>query len=193
MGSIGDLGAFSFFPTKNLGAIGDGGAVLTDDDALAERLSGLHQYGWQDDRISHVAGMNSRLDELQAAVLRVKLRHLDDDTARRRAIAAQYNALLAGLDVALPKVRPGSDHAYRLYALHCQDRDGLLAHLKTDDILAGVHYPVPVHLQPAYLGGTLPVTEQAARQTLSLPMYPELTDADIERVAASVRRFFKGA
>ena len=193
LGSIGDLGAFSFFPTKNLGAIGDGGAVLTDDDALAERLSGLHQYGWRDDRISHVAGMNSRLDELQAAILRVKLRHLDDDTERRRAIAGHYDALLAGLDVALPKVRPGSAHAYHLYALHCQDRDGLLAHLKADDILAGVHYPVPVHLQPAYLGGTLPVTEQAARQTLSLPMYPELTDADIERVAASVCSFFKGA
>ena len=193
LGSIGDLGAFSFFPTKNLGAIGDGGAVLTDDDALAERLSGLHQYGWRDDRISHVAGMNSRLDELQAAILRVKLRHLDDDTERRRAIAGHYDALLAGLDVALPKVRPGSAHAYHLYALHCQDRDGLLAHLKADDILAGVHYPVPVHLQPAYHGGTLPVTEQAARQTLSLPMYPELNEADVERVAASVRRFFKGA
>ncbi len=192
LGSIGDVGTFSFFPTKNLGAIGDGGAVLTNDNALAERLRGLHQYGWQDDRISHVAGVNSRLDELQAAILRVKLRHLDSDTLRRRDIAAQYNALLEGLDVTLPKVRPDSDHAYHLYALHCQDRDGLLAHLKADDILAGVHYPVPVHMQPAYREGVLPITEQAARQTLSLPMYPELTAANIERVAASVRCFFKG-
>ena len=193
VGSLGDIGCFSFFPTKNLGAIGDGGAVLTNDDALGERLAGLRQYGWQDDRISHVAGMNSRLDELQAAILRVKLRHLDADTERRCAIAAQYDALLAGLGLALPKVRPGTGHAFHLYALHCKNRDGMLAHLKRQEILAGVHYPVPVHMQPAYRNkGVFPITEQAALETLSLPMYPELASADIERVAAAVRSFVEG-
>lgn len=192
VGGIGDISCFSFFPTKNLGAIGDGGAVLTNDANVAARLRGLRQYGWRDDRISHVTGMNSRLDELQAAILRVKLCHLDTDTERRRAIAGQYDNLLADLDMDLPKLRPGSGHAYHLYAVQCRQRDDLLAHLKANGIQAGVHYPVPVHLQPAYAGqGPLPVTEQAASGTLSLPMYPELTAADIEEVAASVRSFFK--
>ena len=195
LGSIGAIGCFSFFPTKNLGAIGDGGAVLTNDDAVAERLTGLRQYGWQGERASQEIGMNSRLDELQAAILRVKLRHLDADTERRGVIAAEYETRLADLPLDLPKARPATRHAYHLYALQCRDRDGLLAHLKTYEILAGVHYPVPVHLQPAYRqavrAGTLDITEQASRTTLSLPMYPELTTAQIEYVSNAVRSFFK--
>ena len=192
LGSIGDIGCFSFFPTKNLGAIGDGGAVLTNNDAVAESLRGLRQYGWQDDRVSHVTGMNSRLDELQAAILRVKLRHLDTDTKRRRAIAEQYGELLDELEVDVPKVRPGTNHAFHLYALQCRNRDDMLTHLKTEGIRAGVHYPVPVHLQPAYAHQTtLPRTEQAALETLSLPMYPELTTGDIVQIAAAVRSFSK--
>jgi dTDP-4-amino-4,6-dideoxygalactose transaminase len=190
LGSIGDIGCFSFFPTKNLGAIGDGGAVLTNNDAFAEILRGLRQYGWQDDRISHVTGMNSRLDELQAAILRVKLRHLDTDTKRRRAIAEQYGELLDELEVDVPKVRPGTNHAFHLYALQCRNRDDMLTHLETKGIRAGVHYPIPVHLQPAYAHQTtLPRTEQAALETLSLPMYPELTAGDIVQIAAAVRSF----
>ena len=136
--------------------------------------------------------MNSRLDELQAAILRVKLRHLDTDTKRRRAIAEQYGELLDELEVDVPKVRPGTNHAFHLYALQCQNRDDMLTHLKTEGIRAGVHYPVPVHLQPAYAHQTtLPRTEQAALETLSLPMYPELTTGDIERIAAAVRSFSK--
>jgi len=192
LGSIGDIGCFSFFPTKNLGAIGDGGAVLTNNNAVAKSLKGLRQYGWQDDRISHVTGMNSRLDELQAAILRVKLRHLDTDTKRRRAIAEQYSELLDELEVDIPKVRPGTNHAFHLYALQCQNRDDMLTHLKAEGIRAGVHYPVPVHLQPAYAHQTtLPRTEQVALETLSLPMYPELTTGEIERIAATVRSFSK--
>jgi len=175
-----------------LGAIGDGGAVLTKNDAVANSLRGLRQYGWQDDRISHVTGMNSRLDELQAAILRVKLRHLDTDIKRRRAIAKQYDKLLDELEVDVPKVRPRTNHAFHLYALQCHNRNEMITHLKAKGIRAGVHYPVPVHLQPAYAHQiTLPRTEQAALQTLSLPMYPELTTSDIERIAAAVRSFSK--
>ncbi len=194
LGSFGDIGCFSFFPTKNLGAIGDGGGVVTNDVALAERLRALRQYGWQADRISHEPGMNSRLDELQAAILRVKLRHLDEDTERRFEIAAQYTSRLAGLAVIPPLIRPDTDHAFHLYAVQTDARDRLLAHLKSQDIMAGVHYPQPVHLQPAYLNAdpelSLPVTEAAAKGTLSLPIYPELTSDEIAAVVDGVLSFF---
>lgn len=196
LGSIGDVGCFSFFPTKNLGAIGDGGAVVCNDDALARRVASLRQYGWGDERISHQVGMNSRLDELQAAILRVKLGYLDADTGRRRVLAASYDALLADLGLALPKVRPGSGHAFHLYALRYERRDALLAHLRAEHIMAGVHYPVPIHMQPAYGGyaqGGLPITRQVALQTLSLPLYGELSTVEVERVAAAVRSFVKGS
>ena len=190
-GAIGDIAAFSFYPTKNLGALGDGGAVVTSDARLAERVRLLREYGWRERYVSDIPGVNSRLDELQAAILRVKLRHLDAENARRRSIAAEYDRLLADSGLALPQVRPGAMHVYHQYVVRAANRDGLQSHLRTLGIGALIHYPVPVHLQPAYAGrlpgsDALPETEAAARQVLSLPMFPELTDEQVRITAAAV-------
>ena len=194
-GTLGDAAAFSFYPTKNLGALGDGGAVVTNRADVAERLRLLRQYGWRERYVSDVAGYNSRLDELQAAILRVRLRHLDADNDARRRLAARYDAALDGLPVARPCVRPADRAVYHLYVIAAGDRDALAAHLAARGIGTGVHYPVPVHLQPAYaaLGagpGSLPVTEAAAARILSLPMHPDLSPADVDAVAAAVRAFY---
>ena len=190
-GAIGDIAAYSFYPTKNLGALGDGGAVVTRDAGLAEGVRLLREYGWRERYVSDIPGINSRLDELQAAILRVKLRHLDAENARRRRIAAEYDRLLDGTGLALPQVRPGVEHVYHQYVVRTAARDALQAHLRTLAIGALIHYPVPVHLQPAYEGrlpgsDALPVTEAAARQVLSLPMFPELTDEQVRIAAAAV-------
>ncbi len=194
VGAWGDLGAFSFYPTKNLGAFGDGGMVVTDDPELAERVRLLREYGWAERYVSAVPGFNSRLDELQAAVLRVKLRHLEADNRRRAEIAARYEAGLAGTAVRPPRVRPGATHVYHLYVVRSARREELRAFLARQGVGTAVHYPVPVHLQPAYRGrvrvvGSLAGTERAAREVLSLPMYPELTDGEVEAVIAAVRAF----
>ena len=190
-GAIGDIAAFSFYPTKNLGALGDGGAVVTSDARLAKRVRLLREYGWRERYVSDIPGVNSRLDELQAAILRVKLRHLDAENARRGSIAAEYDRLLAGSGLALPQARPGAMHVYHQYVVRAAHRDGLQSHLRTLGIGALIHYPVPVHLQPAYAGrlpgaDTLPVTEAAARQVLSLPMFPELSDEQVRITVAAV-------
>lgn len=193
VGSFGTVAAFSFYPTKNLGAIGDGGAVLADDDAIAERLRALRQYGWRERYVSHMAGFNSRLDEIQAAILRVKLERLDADNARRQAIAALYDQGLATSGLALPARRSDTTHVFHQYVVRAQARDGLHAALAARGIGTNVHYPMPVHLQPAYahriaigLSG-LHESERAAREVLSLPMYPQLDDAAATRVVAAVR------
>lgn len=184
VGSIGSIAAFSFYPTKNLGAIGDGGAVVTSDPALAKHVRLLREYGWAERYVSHIEGWNSRLDELQAAILRVKLRHLDADNNRRRAIARRY-------DEALGISRPDDvGHVYHLYVIATEARDALQAHLRERGIGALVHYPVPVHRQPAYAAmapRALPQTEHAAATVLSLPMYPELSDEDQQTVIAAMR------
>jgi len=190
-GAIGDIAAFSFYPTKNLGALGDGGAVVTSDARLAKRVRLLREYGWRERYVSDIPGVNSRLDEIQAAILRVKLRHLDAENARRGSIAAEYDRLLAGSGLALPQARPGAMHVYHQYVVRAAHRDGLQSHLRTLGIGALIHYPVPVHLQPAYAGrlpgaDTLPVTEAAARQVLSLPMFPELCDEQVRITVAAV-------
>jgi dTDP-4-amino-4,6-dideoxygalactose transaminase len=186
VGSMGLLGAFSFYPTKNLGAIGDGGAVVTNDDALAKRLRLLREYGWAERYVSSTGGWNTRLDELQAAILRVKLRHLDDDNARRRTIARRYDEALS----ATPVVRDNVEHVYHLYVITHDRRDALQQHLRERGIGALVHYPVPVHKQPAYATtDSLPNTERAAATVLSLPMYPELTSEDQEQVINAVLEF----
>lgn len=191
VGSWGDVACFSFYPTKNLGAIGDGGAVVTNDPALAEKVRSLREYGWGSDRyVSNVSGWNSRLDELQAAILRVKLRFLDADNERRRTIAALYDELLRDSDLILPLRRSDATHVFHLYVVRSRERDELLARLRAEGVGALVHYPVPVHLQPAYserihCAGRLSNTEQAAREILSLPIYPELMDAEVEKVAAA--------
>jgi dTDP-4-amino-4,6-dideoxygalactose transaminase len=193
-GAWGDMACFSFYPTKNLGAIGDGGFVATDDAHLAENARLLREYGWRERYVSERAGWNTRLDELQAAILRVKLQTLDVDNARRRHLAALYDELLTASSVTAPTAMPYGEHIYHLYVVRCARRDEMQAFLKERGIGTLVHYPVPVHLQPAYRGrlggaGSLPETERAAQEILSLPMFPELSEAEVQHVAESIREF----
>ncbi len=192
-GTFGDAATFSFYPTKNLGALGDGGAVVAGDPALAARIAALRQYGWTRHYISDAVGVNSRLDELQAAILRVKLMYLDAANARRRAIAAAYDTALGGiLGGRAPRRRRGSEHVYHLYVVRVPGRDTVQARLREQGIGTGVHYPVPVHRQPAYaeriaLGPSrCTETERASAEILSLPLYPELTDAQVTRVCEAI-------
>jgi dTDP-4-amino-4,6-dideoxygalactose transaminase len=193
LGSIGDAAAFSFYPTKNLGALGDGGFVCTTDAAVAERVRSLREYGWKSRYVSDIAGMNSRLDELQAAILSARLPHLAAENNRRREIAAAYNHGLAGTGLGLPSVRPGATHVYHQYVVRHPDRDALQARMKAEGVGSNIHYPVPVHLQPAYrdritIGPAgLGRTEAAGRSVLSLPMYPQLDDASVARVIETLR------
>ena len=177
-GAWGHVAAFSFYPTKNLGALGDGGAVASNDPALAERLRLLREYGWRERYISESPGMNSRLDELQAAVLRVKLRRLDWGNARRRELADAYAAALAGSGLILPRCETEAVHAYHQYVVRSPRREALRTALRDQGVGTLIHYPVPVHLQPAYRDriqcGLLANTEAAAKDVLSLPMSPEL-------------------
>lgn len=189
-GSFGDMACFSFYPTKNLGALGDGGMVVTNDAKLAERVEMLRQYGWKERYVSQFAGINSRLDELQAAVLRVKLKHLDEDNAKRTHLADIYNRQLSDADLILPKQRENCAHVYHLYVVRSSKRDKLLLYLRGKDIGALIHYPVPVHLQPAYSHGqNLEWTQRIAKEILSLPMYPELSIEDIQKVIIAIREF----
>ena len=198
-GTWGDIAAFSFYPTKNLGALGDGGAVATDSPALAEKVRLLQQYGWRERYISDISGGNSRLDEIQAAILRVKLGWLETENERRREIARRYAIGLSGLPgLILPDAEcPG--HVYHQYVIRHRERDRLRAWLAEQGIGSLIHYPVPVHLQPAYARqllcpvGGLPVTEQFCAEILSLPMYPQLSDEQVERVVAAVRILFEGS
>jgi len=200
VGTFGHLAAFSFYPTKNLGAIGDAGMVLTRDPELAQQLRLLRQYGWERPQFSTVQGWNSRMDTLQAAILSVKLTHLDRYTARRRELAKLYDQGLTDLPIKLPVELWGCKHAYHLYVIELQDeatRDALKDHLAVHGIIAGIHYPFGVHQQPAYQGqikaGPLPVTERLVRTVLSLPLYPELSNEDAQRVIAAVSSYFPQA
>lgn len=190
-GSIGDIAAFSFYPGKNLGAYGDGGAVTTSRADLADRVMLLRNYG-QRVKYEHIEkGGNSRLDTLQAAVLRVKLRHLDDWNTSRQRAAASYGRALANSGLGLPDVVPYGTHIFHLYVVRTPDRAGLQQRLDAAKSQHGIHYPIPVHRQKAmadlgYGEGSFPVAEALAPQILSLPMFPELSDAQIERVAAAI-------
>jgi dTDP-4-amino-4,6-dideoxygalactose transaminase len=192
VGSFGAAGALSFYPTKNLGAFGDGGAILVEEASLAARLRRLRN-GGQSDRYRHEEpGTNSRLDEIHAAVLRAKLRHLEAWTERRRALARVYLDGLAGCAVVLPEEQPYARAVYHLFVIRHPRRDALMAALEQRGIGTLVHYPIPLHLQPAFaaLGGRageLPVAEQAAGEILSLPLYPELSDAQASEVVTAVR------
>jgi dTDP-4-amino-4,6-dideoxygalactose transaminase len=193
VGSVGRLAAFSFYPTKNLPALGDGGMVLTGDDDLAERVRALRQYGWRRQRyVSDIPGTNSRLDEIQAAILRVRLTKLEAENQRRREIAAAYNSGLMGLPLTLPARRPNATHVFHQYVVRTPKRDALQRALSARNIGTNIHYPVPVHLQPAYTNrlaiapSGLANTERAAREVLSLPIFPQLTDEQVSRVIASV-------
>ena len=187
------LVAWSFYPGKNLGAIGDGGSITTGDPAIADRLAMLRNYGSRVKYHNEVIGYNSRLDELQAAMLRVKLRALDAENSRRKEIASRYLEGLRGADIILPIVPDWADPVWHLFVIRHADRDGLAERLKRDGIATMIHYPVPPHLQPAYraagiVEGSLPLSERIHREVLSLPMGPTLSDDDVERVITAVRR-----
>jgi dTDP-4-amino-4,6-dideoxygalactose transaminase len=187
-GSLGDAAAFSFYPAKNLGAAGDAGMVVVADGARAERLRLLRNYGQAVKNRHDLLGFNRRLDTLQAAVLQVKLRHLDQWSEDRRERAVLYDELLAASSLRTPSPASEGEHVYHLYVVRADDRDGLRAELADKEISTQVHYPTPIHLQPAYAGlglgpGSFPVTEQLAGEILSLPMYPELPLDFVEHVA----------
>jgi dTDP-4-amino-4,6-dideoxygalactose transaminase len=195
VGGLTDAAAFSFYPTKNLGCLGDGGLVASGHEPIIQRAKALREYGWGQQRfVSEVKGTNSRLDELQAAFLRLRLPLLQAANHRRARIAATYQHGLSGTGLVLPAPRAGTTHVYHQYVVRHAHRDELAARLRQAGIATGVHYPVPIHRQPAYEGrcpvgpAGLEATEKAAREVLSLPMYPELDDAAVAAVIDAVRR-----
>jgi len=194
IGSLGNPACFSFYPSKNLGAFGDGGMIVTNDDALDEHIRAIRNYGQKIKNRHDVLGMNSRLDSLQAAILRVKLSHLDGWNDARRKAAAQYNDLLADLDVTTPAEQPWAKHVYHLYVIRSRRRDELQSALNEKGIDTGIHYPTPIHLQKcyAYLGhseGDFPGAEGCAGEILSLPMYPEIPPESVREVVDAIREF----
>jgi dTDP-4-amino-4,6-dideoxygalactose transaminase len=197
VGTLGHLGCFSFFPTKNLGAYGDGGLVVTNDGALAERVRMLRVHGSKPKYYHHIVGTNSRLDALQAAILRVKLTHLDEWTSARQKLAARYDQALSQIEgLAVPYKAPDRTHIYHQYTIRVLGgrRDALQKHLKEHGIGTEIYYPLPLHLQPCfqhlgYREGQLPESERASREVLSLPMFPELTEKEQGYIIAAVRDF----
>jgi dTDP-4-amino-4,6-dideoxygalactose transaminase len=191
-GSVGDIGCFSFYPTKNLGAYGDGGMVTTNDAELADKVDVLRRQGSKTKYFNEVLGFNSRLDEIQAALLRVKLKYLDEWAEERRLVAQRYNELLSGVET--PYERPGVRHVYHQYTIRTPRRDELRAHLRDRGIGTMIYYPVSLHRLPVYAGlgygeGSLPESERAAEEVLSLPMYAELREEHIRAVASAVAAF----
>ncbi|MEZ0396705.1 MAG: DegT/DnrJ/EryC1/StrS family aminotransferase [Anaerolineales bacterium] len=194
-GSLGRAAGWSFYPSKNLGALGDAGAVTTDDEPLAEKIRALRNYGSQQKYHNLYQGFNSRLDELQAAILRAKLPRLDEWNARRARLARLYLTELADTPLLLPRVPEGMEPAWHLFVVRSAERDALQAHLRREGIETLIHYPIPPHLQPAYadLGlppGSLPVTERIHGEVLSLPIGPHLSEAQVRRVCAAIRAFY---
>jgi len=196
VGSLGDAAGWSFYPTKNLGAYGDAGAVTTDDDELADRVRLLRNYGSRSKYLNEEPGINSRLDELQAAFLRVRLKHLDEWNSRRARIAAKYLEELQDTELTLPGVCEGADPAWHLFVVRSNHRDDLQSSLKSQGVNTLVHYPVPPHLQEAYgeLGfpaGTFPISERIHDEALSLPIGPHCSESASDRVIQAVRSFFR--
>jgi dTDP-4-amino-4,6-dideoxygalactose transaminase len=194
VGALADATAWSFYPSKNLGAYGDAGAVTTNDPELARRLRMLRNYGEEERYYHTIRGFNSRLDEIQAALLRAKLRHLDAWNDRRRAIAARYGKAIRHPEIRLPTEAPWARHVYHLYVVRTPRRDALREHLAAREIGSQIHYPLPVYRQAAYAhlrvpSGACPHAERAAAEVLSLPIYPELTDEQVEAVASAVNEF----
>jgi len=191
-GALGDAAAFSFFPAKNLGALGDGGAVVTDDEALAERVAALRNYGSEVKYHHPFQGVNSRLDEIQAAMLRVKLGYLEGEIALRREVARRYRQAISHPDIALPGTAHEEQHVWHLFVVRSSRRDDLQQHLRHCGVQSQVHYPVPPHRQPAYVelqGCRLPLTEQLHREVLSLPIGPTLPAEAVEQVIAACQSF----
>jgi dTDP-4-amino-4,6-dideoxygalactose transaminase len=195
VGSLGDCGVFSFYVSKNLGGYGEGGMITTNDDELAEKMRLLRNHGYASKYEHLLIGYNSRLDEIQAAILRTKLGKLAWGNQRRRELAAVYDEALADLPLITPAVAPQVEHVYHLYTVRTPDREALAAHLAANDIGFATHYRVPAHVQPACRPYglslvSLPETEAAASEVLQLPMHPYLSDEQIAHVAATVRQFF---
>ncbi len=194
-GAWGHLAAFSFYPTKNLGALGDGGIVVTDEKELSERLSLLREYGWKERYISEIPGTNSRLDEIQAAILSVKLRYLDAENDSRRRLADIYSSRLSNTGLGLPRSNSNAFHVYHQYVIRCSERDSLRTYLDEKGIRTLIHYPVPIHRQPAYSKSRivyeLTNTERIAGEILSLPMYPELTEESADYVATKIHNWVR--
>jgi len=195
--SMGHAGCLSFYPTKNLGGYGDGGMVVTNDAAVAEEIDILRRQGGKNKYHAEVLGFNSRLDSLQAAILGVKLKYLDDWNKARRRVAQGYNELLASLPVTTPYESPDAYHVYHQYAIRAPQRDALAAYLKERGIGTMIYYPTPLHLQTLYASldyseTSLPESETASREVLSLPMYPELTEVQQQEVARAIREFYGG-
>ncbi len=194
-GSIGDTGCFSFFPTKNLGAFGDGGLITTNDEKLYEKIKLLRVHGSRKKYYHELIGHNSRLDEIQAAILRVKLKYLDNWIERRIEIAKIYSEGLKDLDVTVPEVKPYLRHVYHQYVIRTKLRDELQEYLSNKGIGTAIYYPLPLHLQECYkdLGyreGDLPEAEKASKEVLALPMWPELTNEEVNYIVESIREFF---
>jgi dTDP-4-amino-4,6-dideoxygalactose transaminase len=194
-GALADMGCFSFYPGKNLGAYGDAGAVVTDNPEAAERVRLLRDHGRKEKYIHTIEGFNHRLDTLQARLLGLKLKFLDGWNEKRRQVAAWYRDCLCGLPVKLPQQQDGCLHVYHLFVVETDARDELKGYLETKEISCGVHYPVPLHLQPAYsyLGykeKDFPAAEEASRRILSLPIYPELEKGQVEYICAAIREYF---
>lgn len=193
-GSIGDVGCFSFYVTKNLGAYGEAGFVTTRDGALAERIR-LYRHHGHETKFSHVLiGYNWRMDELQAATLRLKLGHLDDNNKRRRAIAHRYDQALADVGITLPSAGADAEPVYHLYPIRLEERDALQDHLARHGVGTGIHYKIPAHQQPAlarhaHRRGTMKVTEKVCAQLLSIPIYPEMEEAQIDHVVSAIKAF----
>lgn len=192
VGSIGDVGCFSFYPTKNLGSIGDGGAIVTNDAGVGDRVRRLRQYGWDKNRATNEPGFNSRLGEIEAAILNVKLKTLDQDNRQRRLLAHTYNQALGDRPVELPKERLYTSHVYHLYVIGIDKRDILKEKLLAQDIIAGIHYSDPAHNHPGYkkhcivTDAGLPVTNKVVQKILSLPMYPEITVDQVVKISGFI-------
>lgn len=197
-GGIGDAGCFSFYFTKNLGGYGEGGMVITNNPVIAEKVRLLRNHGHKSKYEHSVIGYNNRLDEIQAAILRIKLKHLNSYNEKRRDIAKKYNTLLKNIPLTLPKEIDGRKHVYHLYVVRAEERDSLREYLNDRGIGTGIHYKIPIHLQEAcnrynYKPGDFPEVERASKEILSLPMYPELRDEDINYITDAIRKFFSKA
>lgn len=193
LGSIGSIGCFSLYPTKNLGAIGDAGIVTTNNKSIAKKISMMREYGWENKFESHMYGRNSRLDEIQAGILIEKLKTLNKDNLKRAKIAAIYDKNLPLKDVTIPMKRKNSSHVYHLYVIRCKKRDKLLAYLKKNSVYAGIHYPIPIHKQKSYKKNNydhLLQTELTAKNILSLPIYPELKISQAIKISKLVNKFY---
>ncbi len=197
VGSIGDIGCFSCYPTKNLGAIGDAGLITTNNSEIATKVKAIREYGWNGKRyISTICGRNSRIDEIQAAILRIKLKHLNKDNKRRVEIANIYSKYLKDTYISTPKKKDLAEHVFHLYVVRLDDRDALSNFLRKQNIITGIHYPLPIHLQPAYknrlkTSHSMKTTEEISKQILSLPIYPEIKNTQIEFILENIFNYLR--